>query len=416
MKNLVIALKSRISNCLIYIKNHRHLLPYAVKAIFNFKVDIISLKGQIRKADESITLLYVGRHANLPHLKKKYFADVTVVEIVKTNLLSFDRRMRDAEKTTDVTFLDIGWPYHRIINRRGEFLELPDWVNMIIPIDLTDWDDIVRQFRRTTRNNDLRLIRRNEYRCETSNDPEIVKNFYHDYYVPFTSHRFADELIFSSSLSEIENTVKDGGVILQVIGKNGPVAAGLVYPDDDALCFPFTGMPSAYLENPPEAAISAVNYFCIRYAFDHSLTSVDLMGTRAFPTDGILQFKRRWGAVLKDTFSPSSILFKLAENNSKAAVFSQHYPVIVRRNGGLELLVCSLDQEFDDASCKRILSSYYCDGIDQVTVVHVSELHKDTTLTTSKEHPHVRVVSCNLQSLAQHFARDFNPNEIQKRL
>lgn len=149
------------------------------------------------------------------------------------------------------------------------------------------------------------------------------------------------------------------------------------------------------------------------HAYDQSLTADDLMDTRAFPIDGVLQFKRRWGAVLDDFNSPSSILFKPLKDNAKAANFSQQFPLIARRDGALELVVCSLEPEFDDAACKRTLSSFYCDGIDQVTVVHLSDQYASTTLTVSKAYPNVRVVRCTLQDFSQYYTRDFNFDNVQ---
>lgn len=47
--------------------------------------------------------------------------------------------------------------------------------------------------------------------------------------------------------------------------------------------------------DPPEAALSAL-YFCsLQYAFDQGVKAGNFMGTRAFPDDGLFQFKRKWG-------------------------------------------------------------------------------------------------------------------------
>ncbi|MFK7856676.1 MAG: hypothetical protein AB8B79_21345 [Granulosicoccus sp.] len=411
--DLIYSLRRHVKETFQYISTYSSLLPEAGKAIFGFKVDIISLRGQIRGTDETIEILYAGRRLNLPYLKKTFFAPGEVLEShsQSANLLTFRRSMKTSEPAADVVLMDIGWPYHGIINKQGEYLELPDWLNMVVPIN-DDWESIVKRFRRTTRNNDLRLIRRNQYHCEESNDPEIIRNFYDDFYLPFVTHRHGGDLILSTR-KHIEKRAKQG-TILQVVGDSGPVAAGVVYPENGVLYFLWTGMPASCIENPPEAAISALSLFCLRYAFDHSFESVDFTGTRALPKDGVFQSKRKWGAIVEDSFSPSSILFKPAANNMKAAVFCEQFPLVARRGNDLELVVCVRVPNFDDSECERVLSRFFCEGIGQVTVVHLSEQCQDANLNARSKHPNVRVISSDLARFTRFYRRDFISDNEQR--
>lgn len=410
---LINFIRSSLKDALEFISTYSSLLPEAGRAIFSFKVDIITLNGKIRGKDETIEVLYAGRRLNLPYLKKTYFAQGDVLESKSrsANLLSFRRNMKTAELAADVVFIDIGWPYHGAINRHGEYLELPDWLNMVVPVN-DDWESIVKRFRRTTRNNDLRLIRRNQYRCEPTNDPDVIKNFYDDFYLPFVTHRHAGDLILSTR-KHIEKRAQQG-TILQVVGDDGPVAAGVVYPENGVLYFLWTGMPATCIENPPEAAISALSLFCLRYAFDHSLESVDFTGTRALPKDGVFQSKRKWGAILEDSFSPSSILFKPANHNLKAAVFCEQFPLVARRGKDLELVVCALTPEFGDSECERVLSQYFCEGIGQVTVVHLSDQYQGVSLHALSKHPNVRIIGSNLERFARFYRRDFTSDDEER--
>lgn len=66
----------------------------------------------------------------------------------------------------DVVLVDIGWPYNGRINRQGDYLELPDWVCMVTPLAET-WEASVQTFRKTMRKNIGRLIRKNDYHCDS---------------------------------------------------------------------------------------------------------------------------------------------------------------------------------------------------------------------------------------------------------
>jgi len=286
----------------------------AVKAIGNIRVIVNVLRGQMPGTDDVVTLLYVGRKLNYAHLVNKYFVNAETVSSKKATLHTYRKAMKDVEKEVDVVFVDIGWPYSGLINRGGDYLELPDWIAMKVPLQET-WEGTRQNFRKTMRKNIGRLIRKNNYRCVRTNDPEIAKDFYKSFYVPFIMSRHAEETHLQSRVSiEYLGLV---GQILQVEDDDGVVAAGVYYTVNDTLHLLVTGMPEKYLENPPVAAMQALYYFSLEFAQEKGLKAVNLMGTRAFPTNGLLQFKRKWGAHADDSFNINSMLFR--PNNTLAA-------------------------------------------------------------------------------------------------
>ena len=147
-------------------------------AVFEFPVQITLLEGPLRGGgdDDIASLAYVGRGLNLPHIKKKFFNSVEERASTKANLLNFRKQIATVEAEADVTFIDVGWPYHGRINRGGDYLELPDWVCMVTPLAET-WDATVQNFRRTMRKNIRRLIRKNNYRLEATKDAADISSF-----------------------------------------------------------------------------------------------------------------------------------------------------------------------------------------------------------------------------------------------
>jgi len=183
------------------------------------------------------------------------------------------------------------------------------------------------------------------------------------------------------------------GTILQVVDDDGPVAAGVYFSVGDSLRLLATGMPEAFLEKPPVAAMQALYYFSMEYAFEKGLKSINFMGTRALPTNGLFQFKRKWGAGVTDEFSIDSYLFQPANNNPRAAEFCERFPFITRNNEALQLVVCSRDETFGDAECAKMLSDYHCGGFEDVKVVHLTDQPSGTSQTLSTEQGDVRVKS-----------------------
>lgn len=392
--------KSFLGRARAYLAFWRGEITETVIAVAAFRVEIVTLHGLMRGSDETITLLYVGRGLNLPHFKKKFFVEAKTLHSQRSNLLSFRKAMIAEEARTDVIFLDIGWPYSKRINKKHEYLEVPDWICMTLSLEET-WDATVQNFRKTMRKNIGRLIRKNNYHCVPTNDPVVVERFFDDFYSAFIKSRHADETHLTPR-AIIEQRAREG-IILQVIGDDGPVAAGVYFPDGDILRLLVTGMPEVYLDNPPVAAMQALYYFSVQYAFENGFKSINFMGTRAFPTNGLFQFKRKWGAGVEDTFSVDSFLFKPADNNLRAAVFCELFPMVSRNAGSLQLLVGAIGDTFCEADYEKILSGYHCEGFSDVKVVHLTDQPSNEAQLPSMSEANVRVKSCDLEHFAQNY-------------
>lgn len=370
-------------------------------AVFEFPVEVILLRGPLRGGtdEEDATLLYVGRGLNLPHFKKKYFKEVEIVQSRKANLFTFRKHMAAIEGEADVTFVDIGWPYNGLINKNGDFLVLPDWVCMVTPLADT-WEETVQGFRKTMRKNIGRLIRKNEYQCQATTDPDEIKAFYDEYYQAFINSRYSGEVFMTPRL-QVERRARQG-VILKVMGPDGPVAGGVYFPQGDQFCLLISGMPEALVDNPPEAAISALYYFSIRFAFDNGFKAVNFMGTRAFPDDGLFQFKRKWGAELKDAFSIDAILFRPANNSPKAARFCELFPFIVRRGEELGLVLCTTSKGMTAQDRDRLVAGSHTGGLDFAQVVQVTDHSSECPLPPA-ERPDAKHLGTSLDAFSRTF-------------
>ena len=167
--NLLTRLYQKVVSAYHFITDYGQHLPLAAKAVFNISCTVMTLRGSIRGSDDSVVLLYVGRRWNEEFLLNLFFESHEILSCDDVNVFTARAHSEDLARDADVEIIDIGWPYGSRLKKHQHYLEFADWLNMVLPLE-GDWDDIVRSFRNTTRNNDLRLIRRNEYRFEATND------------------------------------------------------------------------------------------------------------------------------------------------------------------------------------------------------------------------------------------------------
>lgn len=363
---------------------------------------VIRLVGSPPGSGEPQTILYVGRRYNYHYLVNSLFDDCEIEEEKKSTLLTFRRHMRRMEPLADVAIIDIGWPYHGLMNRSGEYLELPDWANMAVELE-DSWEGVIHSFRHTTRSKDLRYIRLNAYRCEPTTDRQAIEDFYDNMYLPFIESRHGLDAVKASRRHVVRRTGK--GCLLQIYKDEQIVAAGTVFPEHGILFFLWMGMPADSIDHPPRAVISALYYFGIRYAFDNGFWAVDFLGTRTFLNKGSFRFKRKWGALVQDTFSPSSLLIKPQNGNLNAARFCQRFSMLVRRDGELEVIGLSLDEKADEETFQRLDAQYGCDGISRITRVEVSDRNASKCVDFSGDHTEYRLIRTGLDAFACHYAK-----------
>ena len=397
---------SRIRNAIIrtisFVRLYAQHLPLALRMIFDPRCSAMLLKGKTRKEELPVTVLYVGRKHNDTYILNVIFSSFETAVEKKTTLWSFRRAVRQLQPEADLTLYDIGWPYHGWINRHGEFLEMPDWVNMSIYLGDT-WEETRQQFHHTLRRQDLRHIRIQDYRPDYTSDPRDIADFYERMFMPFMKSKHGAAMVKANKGQMIRRGKK--GALLRILQEDRVVAGGIVFPEDDVLYFLWIGMAPDCLENPPKAIISAVYYFGIQYAQELGCDVVDFTGTRAFFGDGAYRFKRKWGAGISDTFSPSSILLKPACGNETAARFCQQFPMLVRRQSGPEWLFLSLDRPVDEAYVKNAYGLFECDGVSRLSVLDLSGRSSDLS-GLDLEALNARVDKATLENFADHYRKE----------
>lgn len=382
-----------------FVRNYGQHLPLAGEAVFSYRCTLKRLEVTLKDRAESLSVVYVGRGMNYEWLMHTLFAGRRELESVESTLWSCRSVLEGMAGEADVVIADIGWPYHGAFDRRRRYAAVPDWVNMTVVFP-EDWEGVVRNFRRTARRHDLRLIRRNGYRCERVRDRRAIERFYDDMYVPFVRQRFSDASAVAPRGHVIRRALQ--GYLLQVMRGEDVVAAGVVYPEGEIMFSLWLGLPRRYLDAPPEAAMSALYWFGMRAAFEDGCRYFDFGGTRAFLNDGPYQFKRRWGPVVEDEFSPSSILIR-PRASSKGAAFCSRVPVLKRTARGLEAVFVWPEEAADAASFARLEKEYGCAGIDRMTVIEISGGNETVRVPNEDGGCEYRIVRCPLARFVEHY-------------
>ena len=402
--SLLQSVRARAESASKFIRTYGQHLPHAFRAVFQVTCDVIVVRGATRATGEDATIVYAGRRRNFPFLMQHVFKRHDIVDRCATTLLRYRHHMDRFAADSDAVFVDVGWPYLRSLRRSGEFLEIPDWIGMAVDL-APSWDEVVARFRHTARNNDLRLIRRNDYKCSPTRSQAAIASFYDEMYLPFIRSRHDADAVTEPRRNVLRRAAS--GWLLRVQANGETIVAGVVYPDDGVLYFLWMGVAPAHLAAVPEGAISALYYFGIRHAFDEGMAAVDFTGTRAFLDDGPYRFKRKWGALVEDTFSPSAVQLRPSGNGAGAMRFCAGLPVLVREGAHLDARFVSTAEIVDQSTFGTLEKRYSCPGIDSITVVHVADDDRVDVYPNEQGRCRFRHVRCRQEQFARRYVQSY---------
>jgi len=363
-----------------FVSTYGQHFQLALPAIGDLRCRLQLIDGVLAGSGTALTVLYAGRGWNHPYLVKTLFESHTLREEHRTTLFGYRRRLRHWQDQADVIVVDIGWPYAGFINRRGDYLEVPDWIDMGVNL-AGDWQTLCRGFRKDARKNDLRRVRRAGYRCETTSSRAELEHFYDAIYVPYVQFVHGADALVAPRFHVLRQGAK--GALIKVLADEETVAAGVVYPDGEVLVSLWMGIPAHRHREPADASVSALYVFLLQYAVEQGYSAVDFAGTRAFLGDGVFRFKRKWGAVVEDSFSPSSILFRLVSASPQSLAFCRQFPLITRTARGLEGLLVSGSGVADTDTLRSLAQQMVIGGLERFVVLAPGNGRQDRALSAS---------------------------------
>lgn len=139
-----------------------------------------------------------------------------------------------------------------------------------------------------------RAVRREGFAVRTTRDPAAVGEFHERLYLPYVNARFGDA-VHPRCRGELHWAVRRGFVLQVLDGERwvSGVVCRVAGRRVVALAYGLAGDRDRELRR---GALSAANYFLLRWAREHGMATVDLLRSRAHTADGVYEHKRRLGA------------------------------------------------------------------------------------------------------------------------
>lgn len=261
------------------------------------------MKGLLRQGGKEATLVFCYRSvAFADYLAQRFFAgEPEVTRLASCRIWNLLRRLKTEAEQSDLVFVQTGRHLaSRLFGR--DWIRMPAWVGM------KTWlpKDPAAQRKMWNRvDGDLQQIRRNGLVCRKGQPTDAsIEEFYTDYYRPTTSSRHGSHAVLPTVkfLKELSGEKH----LIWVEKDDQRLAGALIEQQGDSMHFRAIGVRNGNAALSRMGALAACYYYSLLASLELECDSLDFRGCRPSVSDGVLQYKRKWGAELNDGYALAS--------------------------------------------------------------------------------------------------------------
>lgn len=260
------------------------------------------MEGRERHSGETLRTIYMGERDTLKYFSRLIYGDEgpAVRALGKVFKWSVGGRSLSRGVEPDLSIVMTNRLFGGPLVRNGFFI-LPEWIGQSMDLDRPPrdiWKGLSpnsREFIRKTR----ARIEKNGFTHSISREEADFDFFYKDIYRPSAveRHKEVAEVLSDGYLRAV---FARGGILF--VGSAGDRIAGMLYMVDcDGVFHSVSwGVHGGDERHLASGAGHALYYFAILAAWEQGCKAFNFGGSRPFLSDGILKYKSKWGASMRD--------------------------------------------------------------------------------------------------------------------
>ena len=357
----------------------RYLAPLAQP-----RVPIAIVRGLSRSGGRPAVVIIAGVGQGIDYLLDRFFDSALAREAIgNVPLWRLDRTLKRLQTSADMTIAHVD----RITARLAfgsDYLAVPEWVGTCLPLP--------REAPSYALKRQLQRALRSDFSSELTRTQQDFETFYDAMYVPFIRKRYGEQAAVRRFYS-MRRLYRPGGLIW--LKQGGERVAGLMFHKrPQKLEVVALGTINGEWAPVEAGAFARLYSLFIEHAETIDCTEVEMGGCRPSLNDGVLRYKRKWGAHLTEQRG-SHYDFMVHWNRSSQPVidFLTHTPIIFRDYDGLSAITGMDPGEPTQLDAKKAHGSQWMRGLRRMYFVTASGQRavKESALgTVSPECPDAR--------------------------
>jgi hypothetical protein len=255
----------------------------------------------------------------------------------------------------------------RVDRRRGErlagFLAVPETLGCGLA---TPPDPSLLARASSDAKEDIRVVRREGLDCELSHDVADCEPFHRTMHAPLMSARHGHGGVVHS-VPWLRRRARRGG-ILWVRRGSERIAGAVLERDGDVLRLVALGSRDGDPAHARRGALTAVYWFAIRHAAEQGIPRIDMGGTPPLLGEGVIPYKRKWGARLDPApITPYEFRVRWSPGSRAVRAFLAASPLVFRAEG--RLLAVTSGREASEDEAQRVGRAFWMPGVERLHVL-----------------------------------------------
>lgn len=251
----------------------------------------------------------------------------------------------------------------------SSYLAVPEWVGTLLTLPehrnafAAQSDSLKKELQRVLRSN---------FTSELTRTKKDFEAFYYTMYVPFVRKRHGEQAVVRRFYS-MRRLFRHGGLFW--IRQSGQRVAGLLFhQQDQTLELVALGTINGEWA-PVEAGAFATLYSAfVKHAEAIGCTGVEMGGCRPSLNDGVLRYKRKWGAhLIEQRGSHYDFMVHWHHCSETVIAFLAHTPIIFRDHDGLSAVTAmGPGQATTQTDARKVHGSVWMPGLRRLYLVAAS--------------------------------------------
>jgi len=327
------------------------LLKTIRKKLSRYRITVTRVSGRERESGFPLDFLLIGSGMSMDKfylLDQLYGDQVDHVEDQRIWHFQIQEVMRKSGAEMVMGY-NVPSAFRRYADRPCSKFYIPRWLGGEVTIE----DALSELEQRPTLRADNNKLNKNGLTYVMSDNIEDYRWYYDNIYVPYVNALFG-RLSAPAEFRKIEEAMPN--LTLMLIKKGGETVAGQILVLEGKQARGWTmGLLNGDRDLVRIGALAALYIFGFQELAKRGIENYNLGGSRPFINDGVLQYKRKWGMVVKGEKTRGFLICRMRDTRGVRQVLHNNPFIYEATNGKLTGAVFFPEHETDHQTvCKQI--------------------------------------------------------------